>query len=57
MTLMGICGGCVEESPPGRPPERQYLKRGPDGRKLCSRHAKKAWNNQNAGTYTEERDR
>lgn len=45
MTLMGICGRCVEKGPAGRPPERQYLTRGPDGEKLCSSHAREAWNN------------
>lgn len=44
MTLMGICRECVEEKPAGRSPERQNLRRGPDGEKLCSRHASLAWN-------------
>ena len=43
MTLIGICGRCVEESPPGATLTRQNLRRGPDGQKLCPRHANEEW--------------
>jgi hypothetical protein len=56
MTLIGICGRCVEEKPAGRRPERQLLKRGPDGRKLCSSHAKEAWNDRSVDTGTEHEE-
>jgi len=45
MTLMGICDRCADEKPNHVPHERRLLTRGPDGEKLCSRHAKEAWNN------------
>jgi len=44
VTLMGICGQCADEKPLHVPHERRRLTRGPDGEKLCSRHAKEAWN-------------
>lgn len=43
MTLVGICEQCAEEKPPRVPHERRRLTRGPDGEKLCPRHAREAW--------------
>jgi len=51
---MGICRECVKEKPASRSPERQHLKRGPDGEKLCSSHAKEAWNNRSVDTGKEQ---
>lgn len=53
MTLMGICGRCADEKPTHVPHERRRLTRGPDGEKLCSRHAKEAWNSWDMDTETE----
>lgn len=44
MTLIGICEECAEKKPIHVPHERRRLVRGPDGEKLCSRHAREAWN-------------
>jgi len=44
MTLIGICKRCAEKKPIHVPHERRRLTRGPDGKKLCSRHARAAWN-------------
>lgn len=45
MTLIGLCGECVDEKPPSATLTRQPLRRGPNGRKLCPRHANEAWDN------------
>jgi len=56
VTLMGICGRCADEKPPHVPHEQRRLTRGPDGEKLCSRHAREAGNNRSVepGTVHEE---
>lgn len=56
MTLMGICGRCAEEKPLHVPHERRRLTRGPDGEKLCPRHAREAWNNRSEDRATEGSD-
>lgn len=40
MTLVGLCEECIEQ---GRQPMRQILHHGPDGRHLCKKHKKEAF--------------
>lgn len=43
MVLLGTCEECVAEKPPHYPRERLHLTTGPNGRRLCSKHAREAW--------------
>lgn len=54
--LIGICGRCAKKKPPNAPLERQRLRRGPDGNKLCSRHANEAWDNTQYSTGSDRED-
>lgn len=46
MSLKGVCSACLDDAPnlSGHGSlERRDLRRGPEGDKLCPRHATEAW--------------
>lgn len=50
MPLMGRCSKCLEEKPIHAPRERVKLTIGPDGNRLCARHARAAFEREHDGT-------